>query len=220
MCNIFPLRGTNNEVLGAISANLDITERKYAEQQIEDQKAALERANLRLEKLAVTDGLTELWNQRRFQEELEAVYTSHRESGRQMSLLLLDVDNFKQYNDNYGHPAGDLVLKMFAEQLQAIADEGQSVSRYGGEEFTIILPDCDAVEALAVGERFRAGIASANWPLSLVTTSIGIATSGASGDSPALLIKEADDALYVSKQNGRNMVTHFAAVTGKRVAAA
>ena len=219
VCNVFPLRGANAEVLGAISANLDITERKHAERQIEEQKAALELANERLSELAVTDGLTGLWNHRRFQEDLEAAFTSHHEHGKPLSLLLLDVDNFKSYNDNFGHPAGDLVLKMFAAELKSIAAATQPVSRYGGEEFAIILPGCDVAGAQEVGERFRKGIANTAWPLCPITTSIGVATSNAATPSPATLIKEADDALYASKQAGRNKVTHFSGLAGKRVAA-
>lgn len=215
VCNIFPLRGPGGEILGAISANLDITERKLAERQIEEQKAALEEANERLSKLAVTDGLTGLWNHRRFQEDLETCFTRHQQEKRPLSLLLLDVDNFKQYNDAFGHPAGDLILREFAKTLVSISAEEESVARYGGEEFAIILPNCDADEALKTGERFRSALAAREWPSRHITASIGVATIG-EDDCPAALIRRADEALYASKQRGRNCVVHYRALAGKK----
>jgi two-component system cell cycle response regulator len=208
VCNVFPLRGPRGEVLGAISANLDITERKIAERKIEEQKAALEEANERLAKLAVTDGLTGLLNHRRFQEELESCYSEHHQRQREFSLLFLDVDHFKQYNDAFGHPAGDLVLKGVAKTLVGAAEDGEVVARYGGEEFAIILPDRNKHAAIAAAERFRKAISHAEWPMRSVTASFGVATLNLNGDSAEAVIRRADAALYVSKQNGRNRVTH------------
>ncbi|HEY3780052.1 MAG TPA: diguanylate cyclase [Fimbriimonadaceae bacterium] len=210
VCNLFPLCGPNQEVLGAISANLDITERKNAARKIEEQKAELEKVNEKLELLAVTDGLTNLWNHRRFQEELETVYSQCVQHSSELSLLLLDVDNFKQYNDSFGHPAGDVVLKQVAQTLLKISRAGESAARYGGEEFAIILPRCNREEAMKVAERFRSGIAAADWPNRSITASFGVATLTPDMDSPALLIKRADAALYASKQAGRDCIRHFA----------
>ena len=215
VCNLFPLCGPSNEVLGAISANLDITERRKAAQQIERQKAELEDANERLALLAITDGLTGLWNHRRFQEELEAVYTETQENDHDLSVLLLDVDNFKLYNDSYGHPAGDVVLKEVANTLLQVAKQGESISRYGGEEFAVILPGYGREEAEQAAERFRKAIADASWPNRAITASFGVATCRGANDSPAAVIRRADAALYASKQAGRNRVTHFCEIEGK-----
>lgn len=215
--NVFPLRGANNEVLGAISANLDITERKNAAHQIEKQKWELEQANEKLAQLAITDGLTSLWNHRKFQEELERVYEASISERCAFSVVLLDVDNFKLYNDTYGHPEGDSVLKQVANLLVNASREGDSVSRYGGEEFAIILPSTDLQASQEVAERFRRAIADAKWPHSPVTASFGIATL-MQGDTPAELIRRADEALYASKQNGKDRVTHHRVLASSRAA--
>jgi two-component system cell cycle response regulator len=218
--NIFPLRGSGGEVLGAISANLDITERKNAARKIEEQKAALEEANEKLALLAITDGLTGLWNHRRFQEQLEERFASHQKCEKPFSLLFLDVDNFKQYNDMFGHPAGDVVLMEFAQVLTSTLREGESVARYGGEEFAIILPNCNIEGATAAAERFRQAIADRNWPMRPITASIGVATVWDDKDCGKALIKRADTALYSSKQHGRNRVTHHSSLGAKKRIAA
>jgi two-component system, cell cycle response regulator len=223
MCNIFPLRSPQGEILGAISANLDITERKIAEQKIEEQmqqinviasnleqqKRALEEANHRLSELAITDGLTGLWNHRRFQEELDAVYAQHLRRSQPMSLIFLDVDHFKQFNDVYGHPAGDDVLREVAGTLQEVSRAHEAVARYGGEEFAIILPDCDAEQAKAAAERFRAAIAKKEWPHRPITASFGVATANGALGGVRELIQWADAALYAAKDAGRNCTAHY-----------
>lgn len=209
LCNVFPLRSPDGEVLGAISANLEITERKQAEQKIEQQKSALEEANERLERLAVTDGLSGLWNHRRFHEELEMLYSQHMRSSRPLSLVFLDVDHFKQYNDTFGHLEGDVVLKSVASTLLGSSRTHEAVARYGGEEFAILLPDTTAEQAMLAAERFRDAINSIVWPLRAVTASFGVATLGERDLGPKELIFRADTALYASKQGGRNRVTHW-----------
>jgi len=222
VCNIFPLRGATGELLGAISANLDITERKLAQKRIEEQmvqinefayslemqKVALEEANERLELLAVTDGLTGLWNHRRFQEELDSAFIRHRESGEPLSVVFLDVDHFKLYNDSFGHPAGDEVLKAVAEKLREAGDECAFAARYGGEEFAILLPGLDSDEAFEAAEQCRAAIKSRRWPHRPVTASFGVATLSSGMADAKELLNLADAALYASKQSGRDRTTH------------
>ncbi|MES1227491.1 MAG: diguanylate cyclase, partial [Armatimonadota bacterium] len=131
-CSLFCLEDNEGGQLGAISANLDITERELAERRIhlqmqqinefavklEEQKRALLQANERLQHLAVTDGLSGLWNHRRFHEELERRMVEHRLTGRPLSLMLVDIDHFKSFNDSFGHQAGDDLLRQFARILK------------------------------------------------------------------------------------------------------
>lgn len=233
VCNIFPLRGPGGEILGAISANVDITERRLAHLRIEEQmvqineiaysleqqKAALEEANARLELLAVTDGLTGLWNHRRFREELELRYSEHRRQGHPFSVMMIDVDHFKQYNDTFGHPAGDIVLKEVAQVLRATCRGHESVARYGGEEFAIVLTATTAEQAHLAAERYRKAIADKAWPNRAITVSIGVATTTDSVTGPNELLSDADAALYRSKQQGRNRATHFDSLESESQAA-
>ncbi|MCW3053712.1 MAG: diguanylate cyclase domain/uncharacterized domain [Chthonomonadales bacterium] len=184
-------------------------------EQLEAQKAELERANrqlaelnTRLEALATTDGLTGLKNHRTFQERLQEEVRRAVRYGSPLSILMLDVDRFKTYNDAFGHPAGDAILRKIAEVLQAKARTTDLVARYGGEEFAVILPETDREQARTAAERFRGAIESASWPEWAVTASFGVATlSRTTGDAVAL-IAQADAALYQSKRIGRNCVTH------------
>lgn len=204
ICNVIPMHGVNGEVLGGIATNQDITERREAE-------LALEEANRRLATLAVTDGLTGVWNHRRFREELETHFATVKR-GADVSIILLDVDHFKLFNDAFGHPAGDEVLKKVAAILEKCSREHEYVARYGGEEFAIVLSHADAESANRVAERMREAIESEQWTLRPITASLGVATARIGDESPEEVLQRADAALYYSKQHGRNRVTHFDAV--------
>lgn len=201
ICNVIPMHGVNGEVLGGIATNQDITERREAE-------LALEEANRRLSTLAVTDGLTGVWNHRRFREELETHFATVKR-GADVSVILLDVDHFKLFNDAFGHPAGDEVLKKVAAILERCSREHEYVARYGGEEFAIVLSHADAEAALRVAERMREAIEGEQWTLRQITASLGVATARLGDESPEEVLQRADAALYASKQQGRNRVTHF-----------
>ena len=125
-------------------------------------------------------------------------------------MILMDVDQFKQYNDTYGHPAGDDVLRTVASILRQTAREGDFVARYGGEEFVVLLPNTDAAASVVVAERFRAEIENHNWPLRRVTASFGVVTTSILIITSDQMIDCADKCLYASKQAGRNRVTHHA----------
>ena len=185
-------------------------ELEFQKAELEESNLRLEDANARLEALSVTDGLTGLKNHRAFQEHLEQEFGRARRYNTSLSLILLDVDRFKQYNDTFGHPAGDEVLKTVAFLLQETARASDFVARYGGEEFVIILPGTSRFEAIEAGNRFRRGIEEADWTQRPMTASFGVATLTAATADRAQLIAEADRALYASKQNGRNCVTHHA----------
>ncbi len=191
----------------------DLTERKEAEQRIRDyavilefQKRELEQVNRELCDLATTDGLTGLKNRRSFQERLAAECETARRHGSLLSLLLLDVDHFKQYNDAYGHPAGDAVLKQVAALLQQTTRDSDFAARYGGEEFVVILPQTSGASALQAAERCRLHIEAALWNCRAVTASFGVATLSLENPDGASLIAAADQALYAAKYNGRNQV--------------
>ncbi|HLJ55890.1 MAG TPA: diguanylate cyclase, partial [Chthonomonadaceae bacterium] len=189
----------------------EMNERLEAQKsELQASNRTLERLNSQLEALATTDCLTGLNNHRRFQETLRSEIERAARTGSTLSVLLLDVDEFKAYNDTYGHPAGDTVLKMLGDILRDTARSSDLVSRYGGEEFAIIVTDSDAEGAMFAAERFRVAIESAPWPERRITASFGVATQSAAANDPAALVALADSALYRSKNRGRNCITHVA----------
>lgn len=180
----------------------------------------LEEANTRLSELALRDGLTGLYNHRYFQERMAAEVARSRRHNHPVTLLFLDIDHFKTYNDSYGHPAGDEVLKMIATLLVQGSRMGDIVARvrstdvvarYGGEEFAIILPETSGEGAVGKAEHIRRSVADHKFPASgdattHVTVSIGVAAYPAEAVDAPTLIRRADKALYRAKQNGRNRV--------------
>ena len=179
------------------------------QEELEKRQEELAKLNENLETQATVDGLTGLKNHRKFQEELTAQYHQSVRYHQPLSVIMLDVDYFKRYNDTYGHPAGDVVLKKIAQVLQTSARRTDSVARYGGKEFVIILPHTDHQGAQIIAERFREAVEHTAWPQRAVTISVGVATLSLTTESDQQLITEADQALYRSKRWGRNRVTHF-----------
>lgn len=180
-------------------------------QQIIEQQKNLEEANLKLHSLATHDGLTNLKNHRAFKEKLDEELERTIRYGQPLSLLLLDVDAFKLYNDSFGHPAGDDVLIQLANLLRENSRATDYAARYGGEEFAVLLPNTNKEWAIFMSERLRSAIEITTWPHRPVTASIGAATfdeSKPQSDAATALIKAADKALYHSKGTGRNRVTH------------
>ncbi len=150
--------------------------------------------------LAVRDGLTGLFNRRYFNELINLEFNRIRRNPAALSLLMLDIDNFKNYNDTQGHPAGDELLKNAAKVFNNSVRTMDIVCRYGGEEFIIILPQTDKKSAQIIAERLRVQVA-----LYLPTTvSIGIATSPEDAQEIEQLIQKADGALYQAKKTGKN----------------
>jgi diguanylate cyclase (GGDEF)-like protein len=171
-----------------------------------------------LERLANIDGLTELANRRRFDELYALEWQRARRSGSPLSLALLDIDCFKQYNDHYGHPAGDRALRAVARTTAACLQRPADLAaRYGGEELVLLLPDTDAAQARHVAEGLWAAITglqvahAASRVAPVLTVSIGGATLGQHGtghgpETAAELFEAADSQLYRAKQEGRNRV--------------
>ena len=169
----------------------------------------LEAAHVQLKATSITDGLTGLKNHREFQERLDDEINRASRYNLPLSLIMLDVDHFKRFNDTYGHPAGDEVLKTLAKILSDHARDSDVLARYGGEEFALILANTDREHAMAAAERFRAAIEREPWPHQPVTASMGVSTLRLIAQTRADLTTEADMALYACKSQGRNCVMHF-----------
>lgn len=165
-----------------------------------------------LERLSITDPLTELYNRRFLERRMDEELSRSVRNGLRLSVMMLDLDNFKLYNDLCGHPAGDRALRKVAQLLQRSVREMDVVTRYGGEEFCILLPDTPNVDAHFVAERIRYAIehelfaGEEGLPSSTLTISIGIATYPDNGACGADLISTADVALYQAKTGGRNRI--------------
>jgi diguanylate cyclase (GGDEF)-like protein len=174
-----------------------------------DVQADLEEKNARLVEIANLDPLTGLANRRRLSEGIDAAVSASAVCAP-CSVLALDVDHFKSYNDEFGHLAGDEILRIVAATLSANTRSGDLVTRFGGDEFIILLPGVDRAAAEKVAESLRVAIESRDWPHRAVTASFGIATAANSTASAEIsaLLSFADRALYRSKQCGRNRVTH------------
>lgn len=173
------------------------------------QEDKLREVNEQLAALAAEDALTSLKNRRAFEEHLRMEWSRASRYNQPLSLLMIDVDRFKQYNDNFGHPAGDVALRQFAKVLKHSARESDFVARYGGEEFTVLLPHTNSEAAVRTGERLLALLTQCEWPGRPVTASVGVATMTPAMGGPMNLVYEADLALYFAKRNGRNQVAHL-----------
>jgi diguanylate cyclase (GGDEF)-like protein len=168
---------------------------------------AMRNANLleRMQQMAVTDGLTELANRRSFDRSLDRELTRANRTDGRLSVVLLDIDHFKNLNDTHGHVVGDAVLRQVAAALRECGREYDTVARYGGEEFAAVLPGCSSALALQVAERLRRAVEEAASDVP-VTASAGVATYPYDGVDAGSLLQAADQALYASKRAGRNTV--------------
>ena len=172
--------------------------------------AELAVANRRLATAALTDSLTGLSNRRSAMDQLQKIWSASSRSGMPLSLIVLDIDHFKQINDTYGHAVGDIVLRETAEVLRKSARQGDTVSRIGGEEFLVICPDTDIKAATQAAERLRITLESSTIMIGRenkavsITASFGIASKQASTADIDALVNTADIALYAAKQEGRN----------------
>ncbi len=194
-----------NKMAGSLQAERDNLEKSVA-----DRTRELQEANARLERLAVTDGLTGVYNHRRFQEGLAAELLRSARTGRPCSVLMADVDLFKKVNDAMGHPAGDELLRRLAQVLNGALRGTDLLARYGGEEFAALLPETSKAVAGQVAERMRSAVeaelnADSRWTQK-ITISVGVATYPDDGKTGEQALEAADQALYVAKHQGRNRV--------------
>lgn len=205
LCLLLASSGTY--VIRAMRLRLD------AEAGLRETRDALSVANERLSHLAQYDGLTGLPNRRYFDSRFARVFEKAQREQRLLSVVLVDVDQFKNYNDRYGHVQGDECLRQIAQAvLSSVERTGDFVARYGGEELVMLLPDTDAAGAALIAEDARAAVVSRRLPheattLGIVSISLGVATAvpGASTERYTL-VNAADEALYVAKSRGRNQV--------------
>ena len=179
-------------VTRVVTTFADITARRASEKQ--------------LKALATTDGLTQINNHRAFREQLTLEMMRSTRYSHPLALIMIDVDHFKAFNDTFGHPAGDVVLKDVAAVLKLAARGTDFAARYGGEEFAIILPDTDTIGASIIAERIRAGIQDSAWALRPVTVSLGVASFSPDLTDASDFVARADRALYSAKTQGRNRV--------------
>ena len=167
--------------------------------------------------MAILDPLTALHNRRYMTSHLRTLFEESAQRGKPISVLLLDIDHFKTVNDSYGHDAGDEVLREFAARVRRNIRGIDLACRLGGEEFVVVMPDTDLAKAALVGERLRQCIATAPFPAGertgaiAVTASVGVAALEFPDDTPELILKRADQALYCAKRDGRNRVVADAA---------
>ncbi len=209
----YRLVNENRQLVDSLSAkNQALLEmNRELEAKIHERTHELAEANSRLAQLAVTDGLTGLYNHRHFHERLALEVERSQRSGLPLSLLMLDVDHFKRFNDTHGHPAGDEVLRQLARVLGDTRRANDVVARYGGEEFAVILVDTPKFTAAKVAERIRERVAAHDFseaapkpgPLGV---SVGVATFPEDGGDAEALVRAADTALYGAKRAGRDRV--------------
>ena len=192
--------------------DVQIIANRELDNKVQERTAELEQLNGELQSASITDSLTQIKNRRYFDYKLPTEYRRAHRDKTPLSLMLLDIDFFKKFNDEHGHQAGDDVLKKVATRIQEITHRpGDTVARYGGEEFTVLLSDTPLEDALLVAESIRNSIENMKleWEghqLS-VTISIGLASVIPSTvDAEKLLLKKADEYLYMAKANGRNQI--------------
>jgi diguanylate cyclase (GGDEF)-like protein len=200
------LREKNRRFEKELEKAQDELERKVKERTFE-----LMEANRKLNELSITDGLTGLYNHRYFLRKLETEFGKALRYGRSLALLLLDIDHFKEVNDRYGHPCGDLVLKNLAGLLKDHLRNSDAAARCGGDELAVILPETNKSKASEVAEKLRRQLEKSpiawNGELFSITCSIGVAAiPDIVIDDWNALLESADKSLYLAKRKGRNIV--------------
>ncbi len=220
--NAAPIDDGAGRSLGALVTFDDVTPLEAKNEQLAEMLSELsttqnliEEKNRELEKLANYDALTGCLNRRAFMERYRACFVEAAEHEAGLCAMMVDIDHFKQVNDNYGHPMGDRVIRLMGETLQRQFEEIGLVGRYGGEEFVVALPGATISEAQTLAERTRERIAALvveeGLPMPSLTASLGIAAQHSTQSSEAELLELADQALYQAKETGRNRVCVYSA---------
>jgi diguanylate cyclase (GGDEF)-like protein/PAS domain S-box-containing protein len=173
-----------------------------------NREAALAKANRQLELLATTDSLTGLFNSRVFASRAQMEFANARRSRRPLSIMVIDIDNFKRRNDTYGHAAGDAALQTVGKILSGCVRLGDTAARLGGEEFALLLPDTKASGTVELAHRIRAWLAQQSQGHAPLTVSVGVSSLTEEIESWEQLLRRADDAMYEAKRSGKNRVVH------------
>lgn len=214
-CTFQPIEDRTGNVAFVCISIFDMTDASIYQERLQETKR-------QLEEISVRDGLTQLFNRKYLEDSLRSEFTRVRRYGGQLSILLIDIDFFKDINDTYGHPTGDAVLIHLSGILTENLRASDVAGRYGGEEFAIVLPQTDTPGALTVTERIRTRIASApvehDDDIVNFTISIGVSTLDDAVADPEALIKNADLALYRAKENGRDQIVTYAAMKAEKPA--
>jgi diguanylate cyclase (GGDEF)-like protein len=219
---LVPVNNDDNLIDYIIIVSIDITERKQAESNLHQLNAELEirvnnrtleleDANLRLKRLSETDHLTQIANRRAYKHHLNENIIYAKRAKQHLSLLMIDIDFFKQYNDKYGHDNGDITLRTIAEIIaKTLPRKTDFVARFGGEEFVVLLPSTASKGAFSVAENIRNKVKSLAIPhdestaANVVTVSIGLTSLQGAAINKVDLLKQADSSLYIAKNSGRN----------------
>ncbi len=230
MVNGAPILDGGGSAKGVIATFDDVTELQRTTMELQLANEMLESANQMLEKnqdeirlqneelelLARRDPLTDVSNRRFFMTTYEASFKKAQETGQQIACIMADIDHFKRVNDNHGHAMGDDVIKRVAEALKSTVRGTDSVCRYGGEEFCVVLVGAPTSAAAAVAERIRRKIEQPDFAPVPVTASLGVSSIEFAPKTFPELINQADEALYASKKGGRNRVTRYDEVASPR----
>ena len=199
-------RDADGEPICFISQVQDINEMKLRQMEESMNALRLQSEADEMKTLAFTDKLTAIPNRRQFDQSLETLLERAKLSDRALSVILMDIDNFKKFNDDFGHETGDLVLRAVAKTLNQNKRGNDLVARYGGEEFVVLCNDCDLKRAMVVAERLRVNIENCFPDGHRVTASFGVSTLNPQNQNDNLLVSHADAALYFAKAEGRNCV--------------
>ena len=213
LVNAAPIFSAKNRCQGVLTSLEDVTpleqtkkELHFTLEQLKRSAEDIRQQNQVLERLATIDPLTECLNRRAFFEHFETLWKTAERHHQPISAIMVDIDHFKSVNDNHGHSMGDQVLRDVAALLRHSARVGDLVCRFGGEEFCVLLPCSELVEAKAAGERFRSAIESATFSTLSVTISVGVSARSLGAADPQEMLDQADKCLYAAKRNGRNQV--------------
>ena len=205
-CTLIPVKSNDGQVEHVCITLLDVTDTSIYQMLMTEARKNFEEASNR-------DGLTGVYNRRYVEQALSKEYGRAKRYAGQLSIIMLDLDHFKQVNDSHGHLAGDEVLRRTAEILSECVREADTLGRYGGEEFIVILPQTKIDGAMVLAERLRRNVAAQ--PILFgdieisATISLGIAEMRPDTPNYERLLQMADEALYLSKDNGRNRVTTY-----------
>lgn len=176
-------------------------------------KLRVERLNDELKHMSRVDGLTGLYNRRYWQERFDAIYKLSKRRETNVTAVMLDIDHFKKVNDTYGHQAGDKVIKTLAKLIQQCIRETDLAGRYGGEEFSLVLPDANAQQAMQVAERIRQAVqgTQVQHDEHTITFTVSLGLAPFCPDNPTAMawLEQADQALYDAKASGRNMAITY-----------